>query len=189
MNMAQSGTLPLGSLVSSDTHTSLVEISIADQQLRISSEGICHLYEVSTALNGVGEQEGSGCTPRGWHRVSALIGCEQPEGAVFVGRRPTGEIYSAQLAAQFPSRDWILSRILWLQGLESGVNRFGRVDSMRRFIYIHGTPDTEPMGIPQSHGCVRMRNQDVIELAGRVSPGIRVWIQEASFRRISCINL
>ena len=171
------------------TATPLIEISIEDQELRLSDEQGVVSYPVSTALNGVGEQEGSGCTPRGWHRVSALIGSEQPEGAVFVGRRPTGEIYSAQLAAEFPDRDWILSRILWLQGLESGVNRFGNVDSMRRFIYIHGTPDTEPMGIPQSHGCVRMRNQDVIELAGRVSPGIRVWIQEASFRRISCINL
>ncbi|MEE3190012.1 MAG: L,D-transpeptidase, partial [Pseudomonadota bacterium] len=105
------------------------------------------------------------------------------------GRRPTGEIYSSELGEEYPDRDWILSRILWLQGLESGLNRFGNVDSQRRFIYIHGTPDTEPMGKPLSHGCIRMRNSDVIDLAERIQAGTRVWIQAASFQRISCINL
>lgn len=167
----------------------LIEISIADQALRLSTAGICHLYPVSTALNGIGEKSGSGKTPRGWHRIAAKIGAGQPENAVFVGRRPTGEVFSAQLAEQHPDRDWILSRILWLQGLEVERNRLGDVDSMRRYIYIHGTPDTEPMGEPLSHGCIRMRNQDVIELFDLVEAGTEVWIQPHSFSKIPCRNL
>ncbi|TNC86342.1 MAG: hypothetical protein CSH37_04595 [Thalassolituus sp.] len=168
---------------------SLIEVSIADQALRLIEGDTVTQFSISTALNGVGEQEGSGCTPRGWHRICAVIGQGQPEGSVFVGRRVTGEIYSTELAQAYPHRDWILSRILWLQGLEVGKNRFGSVDSQRRFIYIHGTPDTEPMGEAKSHGCIRMRNADVITLAERVSAATRVWIQEASFQRICCINV
>nr|WP_228289279.1 L,D-transpeptidase [Marinobacter salinisoli] len=134
-------------------------------------------YPVSTGLNGAGEQDGSGCTPRGDHYVRAMIGAEQPEGTVFRGRRPTGEIYSKELAQAHPDRDWILSRILWLCGRESGRNRGPGVDTFRRFIYIHGTPDTEPMGVPMSHGCVRMRNADVIDLFQRVKPGTPVTIR------------
>ena len=167
----------------------LIEISIADQALRISTAGICHLYSVSTAEKGAGERCGSGQTPRGWHRVVAQIGTDLPQNSVFVGRRPTGEIYSDALAQAFPQRDWILSRILWLQGLEVGQNRLGQVDSMRRFIYIHGTPDSEPMGVAKSHGCIRMRNRDVIELFDLVEPGTEVWIQSHSFSRIPCKNL
>ncbi len=171
------------------TETSLIEVSIADQVLRVSSAGICHLYPVSTAFNGAGEQENSGCTPRGWHRIRACIGGAQPLNTVFVGRRPTGEQYSPELAAAHPQRDWILSRILWLQGQEVGVNRLGKVDSMRRYIYIHGTPDSEPMGQPLSHGCIRMRNADIAELFDLVVAGTPVWIQEHSFSRIPCRNL
>lgn len=163
-----------------------IEISIADQALRFSAEDRCYLFDVSTALNGVGERNGSGCTPRGWHRVVARIGDGLPINAVFVGRRFTGEVYSPALAEQHPSRDWILSRILWLQGLEIGRNRMGNVDSMRRYIYIHGTPDKEPMGRPESHGCVRMRNEDLLTLFDLVPAGTRVWIQEHSFSRIPC---
>ena len=101
-----------------------------------------------------------------------------PAGSVFVGRRPTGEIYSDSLAREYPDRDWILSRILWLCGCEPGRNRLGQVDSMRRYIYIHGTPDSQPMGVPASHGCIRMRNQDVISLFAMVSPGTPVEISE-----------
>ena len=164
----------------------LIEISIADQALRISTAGICHLYSVSTAVNGVGEQSGSEKTPQGWHRIVAKIGQGQPQNAVFSGRRPTGEVYSPELAADHPERDWILSRIMWLQGLEVGRNRMGDVDSMRRYIYIHGTPDSEPMGQPKSHGCIRMRNSDVIELFDLVNAGTEVWIQPHSFSRIPC---
>ncbi len=136
-------------------------------------------FAVSTALNGPGEREGSGCTPRGRHVVRAKIGASAPLAAVFRGRRPTGEVWSAELARQYPERDWILSRILWLSGCEPGRNRLGEVDTMRRYIYIHGTPDDQPMGVPRSHGCVRMRNQDVVDLFELVEAGTRVDIVES----------
>jgi hypothetical protein len=135
-------------------------------------------YPVSTARNGAGEAMASECTPRGWHEIRALIGVGLTEGSVLVGRRPTGEIWSSELAMQYPDRDWILSRILWLSGREIGRNRLGWVDSMQRYIYIHGTPDCEPVGVPASHGCIRMRNIDVIDLFARVSVGMRVDIEE-----------
>lgn len=154
-----------------------IDINISTQQLTLISEGRAPVrYTISTALHGVGQDEGSGCTPLGRHRIRACIGAGQVEGAVFIGRRATGEVWSPTLAARFPERDWILSRILWLCGEELGVNRLGNVDSMRRFIYIHGTPDTEPMGVAKSHGCVRMRNGDVIELFDRVTAGCPVLI-------------
>ncbi len=156
-----------------------IEVSIAKQRLRLlEGDRVMREYSVSTALNGAGEQEGSGCTPRGSHVIRALIGEGCPIQSVFVGRRFTGEIYTPQLALEYPERDWILSRIVWLSGIEPGINRNGQVDSMRRYIYIHGTPDTEPMGVAQSHGCVRMRNEDVIELFERVQVGTPVEISE-----------
>lgn len=133
-------------------------------------------YPVSTAANGAGERHGSGCTPRGHHRVRLCIGRDCPLGAVFRGRRFTGEVYSRALARAHPDRDWILTRILWLTGLEPGRNRGGAVDTLRRFIYIHGCPDSEPMGVPRSHGCIRMRNQAIIDLAARVPNGTLVEI-------------
>ena len=135
-------------------------------------------YPVSTALNGAGEQSGSGCTPRGRHVIRAKVGKNLPINAVFVGRRFTGEIYTGELGRQFPTRDWILTRILWLSGKEIGCNRLGSVDSMRRYIYIHGTPDTEPMGTPLSHGCIRMRNADVVELFDLIPVGTELFIEE-----------
>ncbi|MCB1836011.1 MAG: L,D-transpeptidase [Alcanivoracaceae bacterium] len=156
-----------------------IDIDIGKQALRLfDGETLLREYAVSTAAHGVGQQEGSGCTPLGRHRIRARIGTGQPSGAVFVGRRPTGEVWSPQLAAEYPQRDWILSRILWLSGEQPGFNRLGNVDSMRRFIYIHGTPDSEPMGIPCSHGCVRMRNADVLELFDLVPVGCPVLIHE-----------
>lgn len=157
----------------------LLCISLADQTLyAYSGEGAADCYPVSTALNGAGEQNGSGCTPRGWHRVRARIGAGLPQGAVLRGRRWTGEVWSPALHATSPGRDWILSRILWLSGLEPGRNRLGAVDTFRRYIYIHGTPECEPMGLPRSHGCVRMRNADLHLLFERVPPGCRVLIEE-----------
>ena len=135
-------------------------------------------YAVSTAKNGVGEISGSFCTPRGKHIIRARIGAGQPENAVFVSRRPTGEIYSPELGAQFPERDWILARILWLSGCEVGFNRLGKCDTMRRYIYIHGTPDAVPLGKPGSHGCIRMRNADVMELFDLAAVGTTVEIIE-----------
>ncbi|MDO6514678.1 MULTISPECIES: L,D-transpeptidase [unclassified Neptuniibacter] len=154
-------------------------ISIANQQLSlVDGEQTLAIYSISTALNGVGELKNSGCTPRGKHYIRAKIGSGLPVNAVFVGRRFTGEIYSSDLAAKFPQRDWILTRILWLSGCEHGFNRLGDKDSMQRYIYIHGTPDSEPMGIARSHGCIRMRNSDMLELFERVSYGAPVFIQE-----------
>jgi L,D-transpeptidase YbiS len=143
----------------------------------IGSDGACiRRYRVSTAKNGPGEETGSYCTPRGGHVVRARIGAGAPLGAAFRGRRPTGEVWTAEVAAAEPGRDWILTRILWLSGTEPGRNRLGSVDSMRRYIYIHGTPDTEPMGVPLSIGCVRMRNRDVAELFDLVPTGTPVEI-------------
>lgn len=146
-----------------------IEISIAGQTLTLLEDGKrLAQYSVSTALKGAGEMSGSEQTPRGAHIVRARIGAGAASGAVFRGRRPTGEIWTPELAALHPARDWILSRILWLSGTEPGRNRSGNCDSMRRYIYIHGTPDTEPMGQPLSHGCIRMRNADVIALFEQV---------------------
>ena len=156
-----------------------IEINIGSQMLTVfNEEQQLMTFAVATARKGVGELNGSEQTPRGWHVIRAKIGAEQPVNTVFVARRPTGEIYSPALAAQAPERDWILTRILWLSGLEPGRNRLGTVDTMRRYIYIHGCPDEEPMGIPSSHGCIKMHNQDVIRLYDTVSVGTRVLIQE-----------
>ena len=160
-----------------------IRIDIARQQLElIDDETVVASYPVSTALNGVGEREGSECTPRGSHVISEKFGENAPLNAVFVARKATGEIWSPALAAARPDRDWILTRLLWLDGCEPGRNRGGDVDSKRRFIYIHGTPDTEPMGLPRSHGCIRMRNTDVVELFDRVREGTLVEIIEGDAR-------
>ncbi|MFO7527258.1 MAG: L,D-transpeptidase [Marinobacter sp.] len=165
-------------MTQSHEHVDHLAVSIADQTLSLMNDQgrIIASYPVSTALNGAGEQDGSGCTPRGEHYIRAMVGQGLPENTVFRARRPTGEIYRPELALAHPDRDWILSRILWLCGLEPGKNRGPGVDSFRRFIYIHGTPDTEPMGVPRSHGCIRMRNRDVVALYDRVYPGLRVVI-------------
>jgi L,D-transpeptidase YbiS len=154
-------------------------IRIPQQSLKLLADdgALLRRYTVSTASNGPGEQCGSNCTPRGRHVVRARIGAGQPAGAVFVGRRPTGEIHTPELAAAQPQRDWILSRILWLSGCEPGFNRLGDVDTMRRYIYIHGCPDSAPMGTPRSIGCIRMRNADIIELFDLVPAGTPVDIQ------------
>jgi L,D-transpeptidase YbiS len=155
-----------------------IEISIPAQTLTLLEGGrVLKQYAVSTALKGAGEIAGSEQTPRGAHIVRARIGADAPAGTVFRGRRPTGEVWSPELAARHPGRDWILSRILWLSGTEPGRNRLADRDSMRRYIYIHGTPDSEPMGEPLSHGCIRMRNADVIELFERVPAYTPVYIE------------
>ncbi len=156
-----------------------VVISLPEQRLQLLAPGGDVVWEVavSCAANGPGERMHSGCTPRGRHLIRALIGADAPVNTVFVGRRPTGERYSPALRERYPQRDWILTRILWLSGLEPGRNRLGDVDTMRRFIYIHGAPDEVPMGVPGSHGCVRMRNADVIALFDRVRAGTRVLIE------------
>ncbi len=154
-----------------------IEVDIAAQVLRlVDGARVFAEWPVSTARNGVGERNGSLCTPRGRHVVRARIGAGAPSGAVFVGRRWTGEICTPELYAAEPGRDWILTRILWLSGLERGRNRLGAVDTMRRFIYIHGCPDEVPVGRPGSHGCIRMRNADVIALFDETAVGTEVII-------------
>lgn len=156
----------------------LIHISIERQLLTGFRAGqqLCQ-YSVSTAKNGAGELNGSGCTPRGRHRVRARIGAGQPLRAVFIGRRPTGEIWSPELAATHPQRDWILTRILWLCGEEPGINRGADRDSQRRYIYLHGTGDDQPMGIPLSHGCIRLRNPDMLALFDMTPAGCPVVIE------------
>ncbi len=153
-----------------------INIKIKSQTLDLIDyqDDILLQYSISSALKGTGQDSGSYCTPLGKHIIRAKIGIGEPENTVFVGRRPTGEIYSPDLAEQFPGRDWILTRILWLSGCEPGFNRLGSVDTMRRYIYIHGSPDSVQMGQPGSIGCIRMRNADIVELFDRVPAGTPV---------------
>jgi lipoprotein-anchoring transpeptidase ErfK/SrfK len=156
-----------------------IEIDIAAQKLVLrEGETALKTYSVSTAKKGAGERNGSFCTPRGRHIVRAKIGAGQPANTVFVRRRPTGELWSPELHARYPGRDWMLTRILWLSGCEPGRNRLGDVDTMRRYIYLHGSPDTAEMGKPGSIGCVRMRNRDIVELFDLVPPYTPVDIGE-----------
>lgn len=156
----------------------MIQVHVPSQTLTLQDDAGRTLWrtQVSTGRQGVGERNGSEQTPRGWHVIRAKIGAGLPADTVLVGRRPTGEVYTAALRAQYPQRDWILTRILWLSGLEPGRNRLGPVDTMRRYIYIHGCPDTDPMGVPSSHGCIKMRNSDIIDLYERVPVGTRVQI-------------
>ncbi|AKG18488.1 peptidase [Moraxella bovoculi] len=155
-----------------DTSTQCMSVFDGDE--------VIHVFEISTAKNGTGQLENTGCTPLGHHQIAQKIGGDCPKNAVFVGRVFTGEIYDEQLGLSNPDRDWILSRILWLDGCEMGVNKGnnadGVCDSLSRYIYIHGTPDTEPMGVPRSHGCVRMRNDDIVLLYEVVNEGTPVLI-------------
>jgi L,D-transpeptidase YbiS len=154
-----------------------IQVSIPRQRLYLLEKGRCTVeYPVSTAKNGPGELMGSGGTPRGFHQIRLKIGAGAPLNTVFVGRRPTGELYTPELAARCLQRDWILTRILWLSGLEPGRNRFGKRDTLRRYIYIHGCPDECPLGVPLSHGCIRMSNRAVIELFEQVAVGDRILI-------------
>lgn len=147
-----------------------VAVSVSRQILELYGEdgNLRASYPVSTAAKGVGEQNGSYQTPRGRHLIRAKIGAGCAPNTIFVRRRPTGELWTPELAAAYPGKDWVLTRILWLSGCEPGKNRLGSCDTMRRYIYIHGCPDTVELGKPQSHGCIRMRNQDIIEFFDRV---------------------
>ena len=165
-------------MTSEDIKKQFILISANNQLLHCyENDAIRKTYPVSTGKNGLGEQQGSECTPRGWHCIYSIIGLEHAVNSVFVARKWTGEIYSPELASNYPERDWILTRILQLDGLEPGRNKGGQVDSLERFIYIHGTPDTTPIGIPGSRGCVRMKNMDIIELAEWVQVGCQVCIE------------
>ena len=155
-----------------------ITIKLSTQTLALLDDTgqLLHRYAVSTGANGAGEEMNSYCTPRGRHIIRARIGAGQPLNSVFVQRRPTGEIYTPELGAQHPGRDWMLTRLLWLSGCEVGYNRLGSCDTMRRYIYIHGTPESTLLGQPGSRGCVRMRNADLLELFEQVEAGTPVHI-------------
>lgn len=155
-----------------------VWIDLAEQSLTLPKHN--KFYLISSGKNGIGEQENSGKTPRGWHKVALKFGHSAAKNAVFKARQETGEVYNQALETQFPERDWILSRILWLSGLEDNFNQGEGCDTFKRYIYIHGTPDSEPMGIPMSHGCIRMRNDDVVELFELIPEQALVFISEHS---------
>ena len=156
-----------------------IEISISNQVLTLyKKKSIIKRYSVSTAKKGAGEIMNSECTPRGEHVIAEKIGEEAEENSVFVGRVQTDESYDLQLRKLQPNRDWILTRILWLKGIEDGKNKGSGLDSYERYIYIHGSPDDVEMGKPGSKGCVRMKNSDVIELFDLVEVGTRVTISE-----------
>ena len=156
-----------------------IEVDLSAQQMTVfSGDGELLCYPVSTAKNGAGELLDSECTPRGKHRIAEKIGAGVPENSVFVGRKATGEIYSEEYAESQGNRDWILTRILWLEGCEAGRNQGGKLDSKKRYIYIHGTPDSTSMRIPGSRGCIRMRNADIVSLFELVEVGTPVEIVE-----------
>jgi hypothetical protein len=159
-------------------HNKLIHISVQKQELLCyEADNLITTYPVSTGKNGVGEQINSECTPRGWHKVYSVLGVEHEINSVFIARKWTGEIYSPELEKNNPGRDWIVTRILQLEGLEQGRNKSGDVDSLKRCIYIHGTPDSTRLGIPGSRGCVRMRNNEIINLAQWVTTDTLVYIQ------------
>lgn len=155
----------------------VIILSHVQKMLCYEHEQLKKTYSISTGKNGLGEIKNSECTPRGWHCVHRVIGQGNLINSVFVAREWTGEIYSPELHQQFPDRDWILTRIIQLDGMEQGYNKGGEVDSLERYIYIHGTPDSTPLGIPGSRGCIRMRNSDVIELADWICVETLVYIQ------------
>ncbi len=159
-----------------------IVVSILQQKLFLNNENntVIAEYPISTARNGAGEKNGSEQTPRGSHIICEKIGDKMPIFTVFKARKSTGEIFSPELEKQYPDRDWILSRILWLSGTEVGVNSGGNVDTRSRYIYIHGTHDEKNIGIPNSHGCIRMRNTDLIDLFERVVVGEAVIITNAN---------
>ena len=156
-----------------------LKVIISTQQLIVyKNDRLIKQYPISTAKKGVGEMNGSEQTPRGWHIVRAKIGQKSLLNTVFVERRPTGEIYTPELRKLYPERDWILTRIMWLSGLEKGKNRLGTVDTMRRYIYLHGTAHEAEIGTPRSRGCVRLKNQDIVELFDYIPVKTRLFIQE-----------
>ncbi|MCL9685576.1 L,D-transpeptidase [Legionella maioricensis] len=159
-------------------NSKIIFISTSKQEMTcFENDHLVSTYCVSTGKNGVGEKKNSECTPRGWHKVHSIIGMEHPINSVFVSREWTGEVYTEELATQFSDRDWILTRIIQLDGLEPGRNKGGDVDTLERYIYIHGTPDTTVLGVPGSHGCIRMNNKEIIDLGYWVTTETLVYIQ------------
>lgn len=157
--------------------TKVIDINVSKQLLTVLQDGkVISEYQVSTAKNGVGQKNGSECTPLGIHIIDSKIGSDAKENAVFIARKESGEIFTEELRQNNPDRDWILTRILWLRGVEEGKNKGGKVDTMSRYIYIHGCPDSDSFSSPSSHGCVKMRNKDIIELFDNIEVNTQVLI-------------
>lgn len=153
----------------------MIVISVSKQELRHRRKtGVWYCYPVSTGALGCGNERNSFKTPLGRHRIHAKIGADMPALTVFRGRQPIG-LFDPEI--DDPKADWILSRIIWLEGTQAGINRRGRVDTRSRYIYIHGTHEEERIGQPASHGCIRMKNVDIIELFDHVRLGETVLIR------------
>lgn len=151
----------------------IIQVDSSKQKMiYISSLGETTSYDISTALNGIGSKENSGKTPPGLHRIKAKIGDGAPPGQIFRSRKDTGEKWVGEETED----DLILTRILRLEGLEEGVNKGSDVDSFNRYIYFHGTNREDRIGTPASHGCIRMKNSDIIDLYDRVKEGTVVFI-------------
>ena len=152
-------------------------VHIADQKLYVIEHGReqCN-FTVSTSKFGSGCKQDSLQTPIGAHVIAKKIGQGKPLGEIFSGRKPTGQIADICHTNEATGQDLILTRIMWLKGLEQNKNSGKDCDSYQRYIYIHGTHEEGLLGTPASHGCVRMSNKDVIELYNRVDEGVFVYI-------------
>jgi len=158
-------------------YDNLLFVSIENQKMyRIQSKNIIETYDISTSKYGIGNQMGSNKTPTGLHKINSKYGHKTPVNGRMIGRVFYGQIAKIFSDTTTSKTDDITSRILWLEGLENGINKGDNIDSYKRYIYIHGTSEEGRIGIPSSHGCVRMKNKDVIDLFNEVAIGTFVLI-------------
>jgi hypothetical protein len=152
----------------------VIIISISRQILyQRRKTGVWYAYPVSTASLGIGNMRNSFQTPLGKHRIFSKIGHGMPTLTAFSAREPI-TVYDPE--TDDPERDWILSRILWLEGMQTGINKRGKVDTKSRYIYIHGTHEEDKIGQSASHGCIRMLNRDILEVFDYAYEGESVYI-------------
>ena len=157
-----------------------IKINVTEQLLSLFDDDgkLLHQYPVSTSKYGTGSRNGSEKTPLGLHRIKNKLGGSMPVNEVFIGRVPHGSLEECQQRGVELPDDVIMSRIMWLEGMEPGRNQGGYVDTYQRYIYIHGTNHEDSIGTPSSIGCIRMRNQDVVDLFRQVEIGSEVLIEE-----------
>ncbi len=157
-----------------------ININVTQQQLKLFDEdgNLLQQYPVSTSRYGPGNQNGSEQTPLGLHRIKDKLGGAMPVNEVFIGRGPHGNLEECIKRGVDLPDDVIMSRIMWLEGMEPGRNQGGYVDTYQRYIYIHGTNHEGTIGTPASIGCIRMCNQDVVDLFRLVEVGSEVLIEE-----------
>lgn len=155
-------------------------VNIQQQEIYVvRNDAIEKTYRISSAKNGIGNSAGSGKTPLGVHRIAEKIGAGAKPNTIFLGRKDSGKTATILKDPIDSEDDYVTSRILWLEGLEPGINKGKGIDSKQRYIYIHGTPEEGLIGTPASHGCIRLYNKDVIELFDVVSAGTLVVIAES----------